>query len=176
MIYPCADGHVTVLISGGAIGAMIMTAMLGWIDESEGLPDWLSSIDWSTIDFATLADTPDGLGFFERVSDLIGAFLLTKTKDELYSEALRRRFLLAPVNTVADIRADEQPAAREYFVVVDHGERGPAIYPDAWAKLSAPPLSEPPRAPTTGEHPYESLAEYCTPAEERSPLQPPATL
>lgn len=170
MIYPCADGHVTVLISGGAIGAMIMTAMLGWIAESEGLPEWLSSVDWSTIDFATLADTPDGLDFFERVSALIGEFLLTKTKDELYSEALRRRFLLAPVNTVADIRADEQLAAREYFVAVDHGERGPVIYPGAWAKLSATPLVETPRAPTPGEHNDEVLAEAGYSVEERSTL------
>src|SRR3546814_10491029 len=95
---------------------------------------------------------------------------LTKTKDELYSEALRRRFLLAPVNTVADIRADEQLAAREYFVAVDHGERGPVIYPGAWAKLSATPLVETPRAPTPGEHNDEVLAEAGYSVEERSTL------
>src|SRR3546814_19811432 len=111
MIYPCADGHVTVLISGGAIGAMIMTAMLGWIDESEGLPDWLSSIDWSTIEFATLADTPDGLGFFERASDMIGAFLPPKTKAALYPEAPRRRVLLATVHTMADLSPTTPPRA-----------------------------------------------------------------
>lgn len=170
MIYPCTDGHVTVLISGGAIGAMVMTAMLGWIEESDGLPDWLSSVDWSSINFASLADTPDGLAFFERVSDLIGEFFLTKTKDQLYSEALRRRFLLAPVNTVADIRADEQLEARGYFVAVDHGERGPVFYPGPWAKLSATPLVDTPRAPAPGEHNDEVLAEAGYSAAERSIL------
>ncbi|HVM53800.1 MAG TPA: CoA transferase [Acidimicrobiales bacterium] len=158
MLFPCADGHVTVLITGGALGAMIVKGMLGWIAETDGLPGWLTEVDWAGIDFASLAGTDEGRDFFERVSDVIGAFFLTRTKDELYAEALRRRFLLAPVNTVADIRADEQLAAREYFVPVDHGERGAVAYPGPWAKLSATPLVDTPRAPRIGEHNHDVLA------------------
>ncbi|HEX4979090.1 MAG TPA: CoA transferase, partial [Acidimicrobiales bacterium] len=91
-------------------------------------------------------------------SDIIDGFFLKRTKAELYAEALQRRFLLAPVNTVADIRVDEQLAAREFFVEVDHPERdGPVVYPGPWAKLSATPLADSPRAPTVGQHNTEVL-------------------
>lgn len=153
MLYACADGHVSVLLSAGVMGGPIVKALLGWIGETEGVPDWLVEVDWVSIDFAEVAATAEGREFFEKVSDLIDAFFAKRTKAELYAEALARRFLLAPVNTVADIRADEQLAARDFWVDVEHPERGGTVtYPGPWAKLSGTPLVNGPRAPGVGEH------------------------
>ena len=158
MLYKCADGHVSVLLTAGALGGPIVKALLGWIAESEGVPDWLLDIDWVNLDFAEVAASERGATFFTEVSDIIDGFFLKRTKAELYAEALQRRFLLAPVNTVADIRVDEQLAAREFWVEVDHPERdGSVTYPGPWAKLSATPLVETPRAPAVGEHNAEIL-------------------
>jgi benzylsuccinate CoA-transferase BbsF subunit len=63
---------------------------------------------------------------------------------------------MAPLYTVADIRADEQLAFREYFVDVDQGERGPVAWAGQWARLSATPLTTTRRAPHVGEHDAEA--------------------
>lgn len=152
MLFPCANGHVTVLMSGGALGALIVRGLLAWMEETDGVPAWLREVDWEGIDFSTLAGTEEGRAFFDRVSAAIGRFFATRTKEELYDEALRRRFLLAPVNTVADIRADAQLAARGYFVPVDHDGQA-VVYPGPWAKLSATPLADTPRAPASASTP-----------------------
>jgi crotonobetainyl-CoA:carnitine CoA-transferase CaiB-like acyl-CoA transferase len=160
MLYRCADGHVSVLLTAGALGGPIVKALLGWIAETEGVPDWLLEVDWVHLDFAEIAASERGATFFQDVSDIIDGFFLKRTKAELYAEALERRFLLAPVNTVADIRADEQLAAREFFVPVDHPERAaPVTYPGAWAKLSGTPLVHGARAPSIGQHNHEILGD-----------------
>lgn len=153
MLYECADGHVSVLLTAGALGGPIVKALLRWIGEEDGVPGWLEDVDWVTMDFAELASTTEGRAFFAEVSALIDAFFAKRTKAELYAEALARGFLLAPVNTVADIRVDEQLAAREFFVEVEHPERpDPVVYPGPWARLSATPLAHGAQAPRVGEH------------------------
>ena len=90
--------------------------------------------------------------FFAGVRGTLEALFARHTKAELYQAALDHLLLLAPVNTVADIRADEQLAAREYFVDADQGERGPVAWAGPWARLSATPLVTTRRAPHVGEH------------------------
>jgi crotonobetainyl-CoA:carnitine CoA-transferase CaiB-like acyl-CoA transferase len=58
--------------------------------------------------------------------------------------------MLVPVNTLADIAADPQLAARGYFAAVEHDGRDPVPYPTAWAHLSRTPLTATPRAPAVG--------------------------
>jgi crotonobetainyl-CoA:carnitine CoA-transferase CaiB-like acyl-CoA transferase len=86
------------------------------------------------------------------------------TKAEIYAEALKRRILLAPVATVADITASEQLAARNFFVPIAHEDLGATIaYPGPFAKLSETPLTVASRAPHIGEHTsevYSGLLDY----------------
>ncbi|HEX5365521.1 MAG TPA: CoA transferase [Acidimicrobiales bacterium] len=153
MLYACADGHVSVLLTAGALGGPIVKALLRWIGEEEGVPEHLSEVDWVAMDFAELATSEEGRAFFAEVSAVIDDFFARRTKAELYAEALARGFLLAPANTVADIRVDEQLAARGFFVEVDHPERPePVVYPGPWARLSETPLAHGARAPRVGEH------------------------
>jgi crotonobetainyl-CoA:carnitine CoA-transferase CaiB-like acyl-CoA transferase len=89
-----------------------------------------------------------------EIEDRVERFLMTMTKREIQAEGLRRRILLAPVNTVAEIAVDEQLKAREFFVTVPADNNGAAhlTYPGPFAKLSATPLAPPGRAPRLGEH------------------------
>src|SRR5437763_913594 len=86
----------------------------------------------------------------------------TRTKAEVYREGVRRRILVAPVATVADIAADPQLAFREYFRPVDDATLGRRLrYPGPFARLSATPLAEPRRPPEAGEHNPHVWGELC---------------
>jgi crotonobetainyl-CoA:carnitine CoA-transferase CaiB-like acyl-CoA transferase len=82
---------------------------------------------------------------------------MTMTKREIYAGGLKRRILLSPVQTVAEIAADDQLEAREFFVPVPHPNLGGAnlTFPGPFAKLSATPLAPPTPAPKLGEHNQE---------------------
>src|SRR5690606_10671525 len=61
-----------------------------------------------------------------------------RTKDELYAACRERGIPLAPVNTVADLRRNEQLLARTFFVEVPTGDwrHGPATAPGAPYRMS----------------------------------------
>jgi crotonobetainyl-CoA:carnitine CoA-transferase CaiB-like acyl-CoA transferase len=148
-IYEVDDGYVTLMVVGGPIGAMIMAQLVRWMDDRGKAPEWLKAIDWMALDFAALAAAgEEGRAEMDRISQTFQDGFYGVTKEEAYDAALRYRFLLAPLSTVADIRADIQLAARGYFVPVDHGERGAVTYAGPWAKLSGTPLRDSPRAPS----------------------------
>jgi crotonobetainyl-CoA:carnitine CoA-transferase CaiB-like acyl-CoA transferase len=84
------------------------------------------------------------------VSDVLAAFFAPRGKHLLAEQALAYRLMLVPVNTLADIAADPQLAARGYFAAVEHDGRDPVPYPTAWAHLSRTPLTATPRAPAVG--------------------------
>ena len=182
MMYRCADGHVAATIGGG--GAMrMLQPLLDWMQEEGGLPDWIRDLDWPTLDAPALAEeaatAPPGQSLVERISGQIATFFSTRTKAECYAAAIERGILLAPVNTVADLLADEQLQARGYFVDVDHGELGTVTFPGPWARMSGTPLQPLTRAPRVGEHTDEVLAERrpATPAAapavpRRQPTEP----
>ena len=97
----------------------MMRFIMDWAD-AEGVAHPLArDRDYSTLNFK---DEPEE--FFAAVRDTMAALFARHTKAELYQAALDHLLLVAPLYTVADIRADEQLAFREYFVDVDQGERG----------------------------------------------------
>jgi benzylsuccinate CoA-transferase BbsE subunit len=111
-IYPCRDGYISVV--AGRLGtAKAWTALTAWLVE-EGVPgaDELASERWQS--FAH-RQRPTSI---ERFRDVFLAFTATRTKLELYIEAQRRSIALAPVNTIADVLADPQLAARDFFRTV----------------------------------------------------------
>jgi crotonobetainyl-CoA:carnitine CoA-transferase CaiB-like acyl-CoA transferase len=99
----------------------------------------------------------------EEIADLeerVQQFFSTMTKREIYAEALKRRILLAPVATAADIADDEQLKARNYFVRVEHDTLGRTLtLPGAFAKFSVTPVGPERRAPRLGEHNSEVWGE-----------------
>jgi benzylsuccinate CoA-transferase BbsE subunit len=154
MVYACKDGYISALVAGASAQALSK-----WMQEAGFAADWMKETDLSTFTPGIfMKPTEEDL---RRVADLeerVGRFFITMTKQEIYENALKRRLLLAPVATVADIAADPQLKARKFFVEVEHDtiERKLTL-PGAFAKLSQTPIGPPHRAPRIGEHNKEIL-------------------
>jgi crotonobetainyl-CoA:carnitine CoA-transferase CaiB-like acyl-CoA transferase len=156
-VFPCKDGQITLLLAGGPL-AFSLRAFIQWMDEKAMCPKWMAEKDWSQWGPATFmnAKGDEVQKEIDAIEAAVTAFLLTMTKAEIYAEALKRRILLAPVATVADITASEQLAARNYFVPITHEDLDATIpYPGPFAKLSETPLQVAGRAPHIGEHNQE---------------------
>ncbi len=154
MVYRCKDGHLSILIMGGAVGAPSTKALVSWMDEKGFAAEWMKSKEWMTWTpglFMKMTDKDQ-----EEIADLearVQSFFLTMTRAEIYREALKRRILLAPCATVADVAADEQLKHREFFVELDHDTLGRKLtLPGPFAKLSVTPIGPSRRSPKVGEH------------------------
>ena len=149
MITRCIDGHVVVLPAAGSIGGPMMAFLVDWADREGVAHPAVVGRDFTTVNFVY-----EKQEFFAAVTATLDGLFARHTKAELYNAALEHLLLLAPVNTVADLRADVQLASREYFVDVDAeiSESGHVSWAGPWAKLSATPMETSRRAPRVGEH------------------------
>ncbi len=150
-IWPCQDGYVTWRFIGGRPGARQMRALVEWMDEEGEAGDLKNVIKrWETIHLSQLNE--EEVGIWET---LIAKFFRTRTKQKLYSEALRRGVTLNPVNTLREIAKDPQLEARNFWVKVRHTELETEItYPGHFflTGMSQPGIR---RAPSIGEHNYQ---------------------
>ncbi len=156
-VYACEDGHVAVTFLFGSTIGPYTARLFRWMHEERFVDEATRDIDW--------------VGFFDRPvsreklhDDLIRAtaaierFMLSRTKAELFAEAQRRRLLIVPVSTTADLLDAEQYRDRNYWTEVQHPElEGAVIYPGPFAKFSATPIRYRRRAPLVGEHNAEIL-------------------
>jgi crotonobetainyl-CoA:carnitine CoA-transferase CaiB-like acyl-CoA transferase len=160
MVYKCKDGHISTLIAGGALGGASTRALVTWMNEKGFAAEWMVQKDWTAWVPGMFMQLTDRDKF--EIADLeerIQKFFLTMTKQEIYEGTLKRRILLAPVATVADIAADRQLEVREFFVDIEHETVGRRLrFPGAFAKLSVTPVGPAGRAPSIGEHNREV---YC---------------
>ncbi len=162
MVFPCADGFVSLLLMG-AQGSPSTRALMTWMEEHGMLPAWLRDWPWEKWEPGwAMEASPEAQAEMVRIEEVVEAFLRTRTKAEVHSEGVRRRILIAPVATVADIAADPQLAFRGYFQPVEHPAFGRTVrHPGPFARLSATPLAGPRRAPSPGEHNARVYGELC---------------
>jgi crotonobetainyl-CoA:carnitine CoA-transferase CaiB-like acyl-CoA transferase len=168
-VFPCKDGQITLLLAGGPL-AFSLRAFVKWMEEKGMCPQWMAEKDWSMWGPATFmnAKGDEVQKEIDTIETAVTAFFMTMTKAEIYAEALKRRILLAPVSTVADIMASEQLAARNFFVPISHEDLGATIsYPGPFAKLSETPLAVAGRAPHIGEHNGEVYSELLGYSKEK---------
>jgi crotonobetainyl-CoA:carnitine CoA-transferase CaiB-like acyl-CoA transferase len=67
--------------------------------------------------------------------------------------------MIAPVNNIEDIAADQQLSARGFWEKIEHPELGASVvYCGAFAKMSETPLTCRRRPPLIGEHNLEIYA------------------
>jgi crotonobetainyl-CoA:carnitine CoA-transferase CaiB-like acyl-CoA transferase len=163
IIFPCADGHVALIASGGAIGAPAMAALTAWMAEEGMAPASMRERDWRGWDAGyLLAAGERGQAELDEVEAAVARFLAGKSKAFLYAEALRRGVLLAPVADARDLLENPQLAAREFFVALDEPRLGrPVRRPGPFARLEATPIALRRPAPALGEHTAEVLAEWA---------------
>jgi crotonobetainyl-CoA:carnitine CoA-transferase CaiB-like acyl-CoA transferase len=153
-VWPCKDGWVSYSHGGhSAIAASL--PLIRWMKDEGYGSDFIDAFDWGRPDFARISQED-----MDRIEEPTARFFLTHTKDELLEGAVRNSVLLYPVSTVADIMANRQLTAREFWEEVNHPELGGTItYPGAFARSSEAPPRISRRAPLIGEHNREIYAD-----------------
>jgi len=157
IIWSCKDGHVVAMIFGGAQAGFVKSSRaLVALANREGMALELKDYEWEKMDASTM--TQDEVS---HRNDLLGQFLITKTKAELLEAAIEEEILIIPVNTARDIAESPQLAFREYWVPVEHPELGGTItYPGWPVKCSGmSPYRPQCRAPLIGEDNREVYGE-----------------
>ncbi len=145
LAFLCADGSGVVNFGLPNIGWKTLHRMMRWAESRGAIPEELRGIDWRT----WVGDVVEQKLPVERVRAAIAAlldFLHARTKSEVRAFSLENEIVLAPVHTVADVRADPQLAAREYWTKV-----GGRTHAGPFARLSATPIRYERAAPALGE-------------------------
>jgi crotonobetainyl-CoA:carnitine CoA-transferase CaiB-like acyl-CoA transferase len=157
MVYECKDGHISILIAGGTTFGNSTKALIQWMHENGVGSEWMRAKDWiSWVPGVFMKLTEQDHQEIADLETTIQRFLLTMTKREIYVQGLKRRIFLAPVANVADVAADEQLKARDFWTQVPHDTIGRTLtFPGPFAKLTATPIGSTTRAPRVGEHSNE---------------------
>ena len=147
-VWPCKDGYVAFMFAGGLIGAKGQRSVVELMEKEGMAEDWLRELNWD--DWSATDGSQEEV---DRIIEAFGRFFKTKTKAELFNEALKNNIMLAPVSTVADLAGNVQLNARDYWVEIEHPELDNSIkYPGAPCKLTETPWRIKGRAPLIGEH------------------------
>ena len=135
-IFPTRDGHIFLVCVEA--------------DQWERLKDFMGRPEWADMD---IFDTLEGR--FENEDLLrmwLGEWIATQPVMELFHRGQVERLAFAPVNTVAQMAADEHLAARDFLVTYDQPGLGDITVPGAPSRLTNAWWSIRRPAPTLGEH------------------------
>ncbi len=149
-LWPCKDGYVSWFFWGGVMSVRTNVPLVKWM-ESEGMSDaFLSNYNWEKFGNDTTQEE------IHRLEAPVKKFFLSHTKKELFEGAIRTNTQVYPVSTPADMLADEQLAARKFWVEVEHPElMTKLIYPGPFITSNEAPPMVSRRAPLVGEHNLE---------------------
>lgn len=147
-IWKARDGDVSFGLRGGQARIPNLRATVAYMHEHAMAPQWLLDYDWDHYNHNTLA--PEEI---VRLEAAFAAFFATRTRGELYEQALRRRILLAPCNDAHAIAEHAQLRDRGLFTTLEYPELGAALeHPAFFAKSSTCRIGIRRRAPRVGEH------------------------
>jgi crotonobetainyl-CoA:carnitine CoA-transferase CaiB-like acyl-CoA transferase len=143
--FACADGYVNLYARYGPASAPSMRGLARWIIEEGEAPDWFPGVAWEQFNMLRITQAE-----IDPIEGAFGRFFARRTKAELHEGAVAHRVVLMPVNTVQDIYASPQLAARDYWCDIP-GPRGSTLrHPGPFAKLSATPIPPYRPAPRPG--------------------------
>lgn len=152
-VYDCADGQIYILL-GGFVPKAFRVAAAHWMMEA-GVQNAAAMLDQKW-DVQSYDMTDEARDTFDAC---FIPFARARTRGDLYRQGQARRIPICPVNTPADLAADKQLAAREFFVDLYHGaSRRTLRAPGAPYRLSATPWHLGASAPRLGEHTRSALA------------------
>ncbi len=150
-MFQCRDGEICLAFQGGTRAAKKSShTLVAWAND-EGYALEIKDYQWE--DWASDSITQSDQEYLES---RIIPFLLTKDKITLLEEAAKRRILLAPVSTSADLINNPQFAARDFWVKIHHPELNDTLtYPGPSVNIPQCPYKIYRRAPSIGEHNLE---------------------
>jgi len=146
-ILPCQDGYMSMI----AIQGYQWKRFLELIGDGE-VPDWYAN------DPRFKERREISLKYADEMDALLAPWLMSHTKEEIYSLCREKRIPFAPVKNIKEVVNDSHLEVREYFVEVEHPATGPLKYAGAPYKLSQTPWKVDNPAPLLGEHNEEV---YC---------------
>jgi benzylsuccinate CoA-transferase BbsE subunit len=154
-IWKARDGDVSFGLRSGQARIPNLQATVAYMDESGMAPAWLRDYEWSSYNHNTASDEE-----LARLEECFGAFFATKTRRELYDQALERRIMLAPCNDAEEIVGQPQLRSRDLFTTIEYPELGAALtHPEFFARSKRCRIGIRARAPRIGEHNAEIYAE-----------------
>lgn len=149
-LWKALDGYISFMFSGGVIGAKGQRRVVELMDKDGMAGDWLKAIDWDEIDAFSSNNSEKHL---DRITDAFSRFFETKTRAELFEEAVDSGIMLAPVNTVAEVAGHPQLEARDFWTSIMHPHLGQSIrFPGPPVRMSETPWRIEAPAPLMGEH------------------------
>ena len=172
LLWPAKDGHVSIAYLFGSAFAHFTKRLMDWIYEEGFCDKEVQQMDWVDMGGGLFGGDPKTLEDYERLKLIVEDFTKTKTKKELFQNALERGLLVAPVTTIDEVVESKQLESRQYWTAVDHEEIGKAFaYPGPFAKFSEQPIDYKRRPPKIGEHNAEVYGELGLDAQALAELQ-----
>ena len=177
LVWRAKDGHVSITFLFGVAIGPFSRRLMDWIYEEGGCDEATRDKDW--IGYTELlGGGEEPLDEYRRVLSVVGAFVLTKTKEELLREAMARRLLIVPMSSISDLHDSPQFADRDYWHDVDppgapaaarSEAMRPVRFPGAFARMGKTPLDLGAPAPRLGQHDgeYEAALSH-TPASSEA--------
>ncbi len=142
-IFACKNGYVDI---GQLSGIAWWDRFVAWLDSQGGAAD-LKDEKWRDPFLRTKPEVT------KHINDVLGDFLKTRTKEEIFHSGQKGGVVVGPVNTPEDIVNDPQLRFGKFFVPVEHPELQTTLhYIGAPYKLSETPWRISRRAPLIGEH------------------------
>jgi CoA:oxalate CoA-transferase len=142
--YPCSDGYVAIFTSA----ERHWQSMCGLL----GRPDLAKHPEYST--------TVGRAKNMTEIDDTVGAWTISRSKDEVLKLLNEAHVPCAPVKTAREVSRDPHLEARGFWVDIDHPRRGKTRVPISPIRLHTGGKSEiRSPAPTLGQHTEKVLAE-----------------
>jgi CoA:oxalate CoA-transferase len=155
--YPCSDGFVAIFTSAERHWQSMCDLL--------GRPDLAKNPEYST----TIGRARN----MAEIDDTVGAWTISRSKDEVLKLLNEAHVPCAPVKTAREVACDPHLEARGFWVDIEHPRRGATRVPISPIRLHAggkPEIRSP--APTLGQHTEAVLAELLgLKAEELATLR-----
>jgi crotonobetainyl-CoA:carnitine CoA-transferase CaiB-like acyl-CoA transferase len=137
VFWPCKDGWLNFIFYGGVAGRRTNEQLVAWMRERGAELGPLGGIDWARFD-PTKASQDE----VDALEAPAAKFFAGVTKREFLTEAHKREMLGYPVSNVADIAADPQLEARDFFQTVTGADGTTETHCGSYAVIDGerPPL------------------------------------
>lgn len=170
-----ADGLAEMHLAMGPATGPSTNKLFAWMIEEKALPEAFHDWDWTTL-HGRLESGDITWDMLEEAREHVSAFLLQFRKADLMQIALDRGIRIAPIETIADLLANKQFAARGFFQQVS-GTQGKYTVPWSFAGSTPGAFADPTAAPALNAHREQILKEWSaiTPSNNvvAGPSRPP---